>query len=96
MLNNWYPAQMLPDDARYTEQSVALLAARAKRAFIEYTPIRHHPDDPERIYRAIRYGPLLEVFGSTCARYRGPNTREPRDAADRRVRDPRRRRKSSG
>ena len=37
--NNWYPTQVL-DDPRYKVKSVALLAARAKRAFLEYMPIR--------------------------------------------------------
>ena len=39
VLNNWYPTEIL-EDSRYTEKSVALLAARAKRAFLEHNPIR--------------------------------------------------------
>jgi alkaline phosphatase D len=73
VLNNWYPGEMLDDD-RYRVKSVSLLAARAKRAFFEFTPTRLHPDDPERIYRTIRYGPLLEVFVLDERSYRGPNT----------------------
>lgn len=72
--NNWYPGETLRQDDRYTVKSVDLLAARAKRAFHEYTPTRHHPDDPERIYRMVRYGPLLEVFLLDQRSYRGPNT----------------------
>src|SRR3954465_11410912 len=72
-LNNWYPGEML-DDPRYTVKSVSLLSARAKRAFFEHTPTRHHPDDLERIYRTIPYGPLLEVFVLDERTYRGPNT----------------------
>jgi alkaline phosphatase D len=52
---------------------VALLAARAKRAFLEYTPMRFDPVDPERIYRACRFGPLVEIFGFDMRSYRGPN-----------------------
>ncbi len=73
-LNNWYPGEML-DDPRYAVKSVSLLSARAKRAFFEFTPTRHHPDDLERIYRTVHYGPLLEVFVLDERTYRGPNTR---------------------
>jgi alkaline phosphatase D len=71
--NNWHPTQVL-DDPRYTEKSVALLAARAKRGFLEYAPLRRHPLEPERIYRALPYGPLLEVFVLDLRSYRGPNS----------------------
>ncbi|MFO0952384.1 MAG: alkaline phosphatase D family protein [Isosphaeraceae bacterium] len=73
-LNNWYPGEMLDADPRYTVKSVSLLAARAKRAFFEYQATRLHPDDPERIYRTVRYGPLVEVFVVDGRSYRGPNT----------------------
>ena len=48
VLNNWYPTEVLVGDSPFTERSVALLAARAKRAFLETAT----PDatDPERIY----------------------------------------------
>jgi alkaline phosphatase D len=80
VLNNWYPDEMLADD-RYTDKSVSLLAARAKRAFAEFTPTRLHPDDPRRIDRVIPYGPLLEVFVLDARSYRGPNAREATRAA---------------
>lgn len=35
VVNNWYPTEMLLDDDRYKVKSVALLAARAKQAFLE-------------------------------------------------------------
>jgi alkaline phosphatase D len=71
--NNWYPAQRL-DDARYVEQSVSLLAARARRAFAEYTPTRVDGGDPDRLYRAFRYGPLLDLFVLDTRSYRGANS----------------------
>jgi alkaline phosphatase D len=74
VLNNWYPTEVLTGESPFTERSVALLAARAKRAFMEYTPTRPDPADPERIYRACRFGPLVEIVGFDMRSYRGPNT----------------------
>lgn len=71
--NNWYPGEMLEDD-RYTVKSVSLLAARAKQAFLEYTPMRWNGDDPERLYRSFRYGSLLDIFMIDKRSYRGANT----------------------
>ena len=65
---------MLLSDDRYTVKSASLLAARAKRAFFEYTPIRFDLRDPERIYRAFSYGPALDIFMIDKRSYRGPNT----------------------
>jgi alkaline phosphatase D len=74
VLNNWYPTEILGKDVPHAEKSVALLAARARRAFQEYTPNRFDPSDPERIYRACRFGPLVEIFGFDMRSYRGPNS----------------------
>jgi len=71
--DNWYPTQILTDE-RYREKSVALLSARAKRAFFEHYPIRFQPDEAERVYRAIPYGPLLEVFALDMRTYRSANS----------------------
>ena len=71
--NNWYPGQTI-EDPRYAVKSVDLLAARARRAFFEYLPIRLQADDPERIYRSVRYGPTLEVFLLDQRTYRGANS----------------------
>jgi alkaline phosphatase D len=71
--DNWYPTQVLTDP-RYDVKSVALLAARAKRAFFEHFPIRFEPDESERVYRSIPYGPLLEVFALDMRTYRGANS----------------------
>ena len=74
VLNNWYPTEILGADMPHAEHSVALLAARAKRAFQEYTPMRFNPADPERIYRATRFGPLVDIFGFDMRSYRGANS----------------------
>jgi alkaline phosphatase D len=71
--DNWGPTQVLSDD-RYLVKSVALLAARAKRAFFEHHPIRYSPDEAERVYRSLPYGPLLEVFALDMRTYRGANS----------------------
>ncbi|MGL5082003.1 MAG: alkaline phosphatase D family protein [Microcoleaceae cyanobacterium] len=72
--NNWYPNEQLLTDERYQVKSVALLAARAKQAFLEYTPMRWNGHDPEQIYRSFRFGPMLDVFMLDMRSYRGDNT----------------------
>ena len=69
---------------------MALLAARARRAFQEYTPMRFDPADPERIYRACRFGPLVDIFGFDMRSYRGANSTNRQTAVSDGVRDPRR------
>jgi alkaline phosphatase D len=71
--NNWFPTQVL-EDPRYQVKSVPLLAARAKKAFLEYIPIRIPGTDRERVYRKIAYGPSLDVFVLDMRSYRGPNS----------------------
>jgi alkaline phosphatase D len=76
-VNNWYSTEILGDTEMkkgYTEMNVPLLAARARKAFLEYTPGRIDGDDAERIYRAIRYGPHLDIFVVDMRSYRAPNT----------------------
>ena len=73
--DNWYPTQRVDADARYHVKSVDLLAARAKRAFLEYQPIRINRDEPERIYRSWRHGRAFEIFALDMRTYRGPNSR---------------------
>jgi alkaline phosphatase D len=69
--NNWSPSKELP--ATYKERNIALLAARAARAFHEMYPMRESIAEPGRIYRAIGYGPHLDVFMLDERSYRGPN-----------------------
>lgn len=72
--NNYNAAKDLSKDAQYKEKSIALLAARGQRAFLEYAPIRYNDLEAERVYRKISYGPLLDVFVIDMRSYRGPNT----------------------
>jgi alkaline phosphatase D len=72
--DNWYPTERFDADPRADVKSAALLAARAKRAFLEYLPLRIHPIERERIYRAWRRGPALEIFALDMRSYRGPNS----------------------
>lgn len=74
--NNWYWEKRLDSDPRYTERSVAKLAARGIRAFQEYMPIRQHPREPGRIYDSFAYGPSLEVFRIDMRSYRSANRDE--------------------
>ncbi len=72
-VNNWYPNEVLIDD-RYSEKSVGILAARAVRAFHEFMPTRQFAMDPERIHRAVHYGPSLDVFFIDKRTFRGDNS----------------------
>jgi alkaline phosphatase D len=73
--NNWSASKDLGANANYSEKSVALLAARGARAFLDYAPMRHHGDEEsERVYRHIPYGCLLDVFVLDMRSYRGPNS----------------------
>jgi alkaline phosphatase D len=72
--NNWYPGMSLDADDRYTQKDVGVLAANARRAFLEHAPIRLSPARVPPIYRSCSYGPLLDVFAVDLRTYRGPNT----------------------
>ena len=82
--NNWYPGMSLDADDRYTEKDSRVLAANARRAFLEYSPIRLAGGAVPPLYRSCAYGPLLEVFAIDLRTYRGPNTanRQPTPGAD--------------
>jgi alkaline phosphatase D len=73
--NNWYPGQRLDDD-RYTERDASTLAARARRATFEWTPIGRGADPggaDATIHRVIHYGPLLDVIVVDLRTFRGAN-----------------------
>lgn len=72
--NNWSASKDLSADKRYSEKRVGILVGRATRAFLEYAPLRHSPEESERVYRKIAYGPSLDVFVIDMRSYRGPNT----------------------
>ncbi|KQR12531.1 MULTISPECIES: alkaline phosphatase D family protein [Xanthomonas] len=71
--NNWSPGKQL--DARYQVRDIGVLATRARKAFLEYAPMRGvRADGNGRIYRKIGYGPLLDVFVLDMRSYRGANS----------------------
>ncbi|KPI11125.1 Alkaline phosphatase D-related protein [Actinobacteria bacterium OK074] len=75
--NNWYPGEVIAGSVTaYTEKSVDVLAARARRAFSEYFPISTLPpgDRNGRVYRVMRHGPLLDVFVLDMRTYRNANS----------------------
>jgi alkaline phosphatase D len=78
--NNWYPGQILEDPRYQIENRVDVLAARARRGFFEFTPIRGMEPTAGKIDRILPYGPLLDVFGLDMRSYRGANgaNREPK------------------
>jgi alkaline phosphatase D len=48
------------------------LVPTARKAFLDYWPIRRQPDDPDRIYRSFRWGQALELFLLDTRQYRDP------------------------
>ena len=68
--NNWYPGERLADE-RYGERSVDRLSARARRAFLEYLPLRTAPEGV--VHRRLPYGPHLELFVLDQRSHRAPN-----------------------
>jgi alkaline phosphatase D len=72
--DNWYWERRQDADARYEVKSVALLASRGRQAFFEYNPLPLVGDDPERVYRSIPLGPLVEVFALDMRTYKGANS----------------------
>ncbi|MFD3678380.1 alkaline phosphatase D family protein [Streptomyces sp. NPDC058613] len=73
--NNWYPGQLI-DDPRYTVKDVDTLARRARRAFGEYFPVTDLRGGRAegRMYRVMRYGPLLDVFVLDMRTHRNANS----------------------
>ena len=82
VVNNWSDSKDMMADDRYTEKSVHLLQARDTRAFQEMTPLRITPSEPNRVYRKINYGPMLDVFFLDLRSYRGPNAAPQGDTLD--------------
>lgn len=68
--NNWFPGQTLDDERYLVEPHVNVLAARARRALFEWSPIRR--DEQRRIQRVIRRG-IVDLFVLDARSFRGPN-----------------------
>lgn len=72
VLNNWYPGK--PLTAPYTDSNASVLAARSRLALFDCNPLRRSPADPERLFRVVHYGPLLDLFFIDLRSYRGINS----------------------
>jgi len=68
--NDWFPGESLTDHAGTNSM---LLAARGRRAFCEFMPVRQTLAETGRIYRKVSYGPLLDIFLLDMRSYRGPD-----------------------
>ena len=71
--DNWFHEQVLPDQSPYTEKRVAVLAARARQAFLESYPVTMARRADAAIYRSISVGPSVEVFALDMRSYRSAN-----------------------
>ncbi|MPY71462.1 MAG: twin-arginine translocation signal domain-containing protein [Alphaproteobacteria bacterium] len=76
--NNWWPGRKRKE--RYRTDT-ATLVDRGRQAFFDYTPMRRNPANPTALHRAVRYGPLVEVFMLDTHSHRAPN-RRPDSARD--------------
>ena len=80
--DNWYPTRDLSKDDRYQLKSMALIAERARQAFLEHHPIAIDPDNQDRIHRTVSLGPAVEVFALDMRSFRGPNSENRQPALD--------------
>ena len=72
VVNNWSPGKQL--DERYKSKDIHSLVGRARQAWLEYAPMRlQSADGGGRIYRKLRYGPMLDVFVLDMRSYREAN-----------------------
>ena len=82
--NNWSDSKALaPTRATRRRASPMLAASGDARLPRIRADAPHDADERERVYRKLPYGPQLDVFVLDMRSYRGPNTREPADAARR-------------
>ncbi len=72
VINNWSPGKDLQSNPEYKVKDIRALVERSRQAFLEYAPMRFEARPP-RIYRRIRYGPLLDVFVLDLRSYRAAN-----------------------
>jgi alkaline phosphatase D len=80
--DNWYHEQVLTDE-RYTERRVAILAQRARQAFLEHYPVTMDRSEAASIYQSIPAGPLVEVFALDMRSYRAANSANLQETAGR-------------
>ena len=71
--DNWYHDQVLPETSPYREKRVRVLAERARQAFLESYPVTLDRHAGATIYRAIPFGPHVDVFALDMRSYRGAN-----------------------
>jgi alkaline phosphatase D len=79
--DDWSPIGSV-DETGYDETGTSRLVARARRAFLEFMPIRETPERAGRIYRKIGYGPLLDVFMIDMRSYRDSTWNKGSDESD--------------
>ena len=72
VMETWWPDEPLPQKP-LGEKNTLAFAARGRRAFHEFMPMRETMAEPGRVYRKIQYGPLLDVFMLDMRSYRGPD-----------------------
>ena len=76
VMETWWPGEDLPHKPT-GEKNALVFAARARRAFHEFLPLRETMAEPGRVYRKIEHGPLLDVFMLDMRSYRGPDGTHP-------------------
>src|ERR1700676_1652592 len=72
VMETWWPGEALPQRPA-GENNTLIFAARARRAFHEFMPMRESMAEPGRVYRKMQYGPLLDIFMLDMRSYRGPD-----------------------
>jgi alkaline phosphatase D len=76
--DNWFPDEVV-DERERREPRMRVTSQHARRAMLEHWPTLV---DPERMYRSVRWGPLLEVFFHDGRRLRTPNYPVPADGKE--------------
>ena len=71
-METWWPGEPLSGKP-VDESNTLIFAACARRAFHEFLPVRESLTEPGRVYRKLRYGPLLDLFMLDMRSYRGPD-----------------------
>jgi alkaline phosphatase D len=72
VMETWWPDEPLPRRP-VGEKNTLVFAARGRRAFHEFMPMRETMVEPGRVYRKMQHGPLLDVFMLDMRSYRGPD-----------------------